>query len=49
MTWHEANLSLSLASELRVGAVQNILAELQRSREDAAYAALAGTVSNGHR
>jgi hypothetical protein len=41
MTWHEANLSLSLASELRVGARQNIAAELVKAQEDQAVASMA--------
>lgn len=48
MTWHEANLSLTLASELRVGAVGNIYAEIARAREDAAFAAL-GKAGDGPR
>ncbi len=42
MTWKEANLSLQLASELRVGARMRIAAELARAQEDAAFGAMAG-------
>lgn len=45
MTWEEANLSLQLEGELRVGFVLRERARLARAREDAAYEALAGAVS----
>lgn len=40
MTWHEAQLSLELATHLRVGVVMRLINEMQRAREDAAFAAL---------
>lgn len=43
MTWLEANLSLQLASELRVGYLMRENARLQRAQEDAAFAALASS------
>lgn len=44
MTWREANLSLQLASEARVGARMRLIAELRRADEDAAFDALKGAV-----
>lgn len=44
MTWAEANLSLTLASEERVGAVQRESARRARAEEDAAFDALRGAV-----
>lgn len=41
MTWKEANLSLQLAVEERIGTVNRLRVELARGQEDAAYAALA--------
>jgi hypothetical protein len=40
MTWHEANLSLTLASELRVGYLLNQQNREAKAAEDAAYAML---------
>jgi hypothetical protein len=40
MTWHEAQLSLQLASEERAGTVLRLAQAQARAREDAAWAAL---------
>ena len=42
LTWREANLSLQLAAEERVGAVLRLTAEIARAQEDAAWAAATG-------
>lgn len=41
MTWKEANLSLQLASEERVGFIIRERARLARAEQDAAFGALA--------
>ena len=40
MTWEEANLSLQLAAENRIGALAQMHADLARAQEDAAFGAL---------
>jgi hypothetical protein len=44
MTWLEANLSLQLTSELRVGFIMRERARMTRAQEDAAYDALASAL-----
>ena len=44
MTWRQANLSLQLAAEERIGFIQRERARMAREREDAAYAALAAAL-----
>ena len=44
MTWHEANLSLQLASEERRGFVQRYAAGVAKAHEDAAFDALRSQV-----
>lgn len=44
MTWHEANLSLQLAAEERVGFVMRRTAEIARAQEDAAFDAAKGAL-----
>ena len=46
MTWREANLSLQLETEVRVGAVMRLMADLARAREDAAFDALRGQLGD---
>ena len=41
MTWKEANLSLTLAAEERLGWVIRERAEMARAEQDAAFGALA--------
>ena len=44
MTWHEANLSLQLASELRVGWLLRERAREAKATENAAFDALRGQI-----
>lgn len=44
MTWTEANVSLQLATEERVGSLMRENARAARAQEDAAFAALRGAV-----
>lgn len=44
MDWVEANLSLQLAAELRLGALGRLVAEFRRSQEDAAFEAMKAAV-----
>lgn len=39
MTWEEANLSLQLAAEERIGALAQMVTDLHRKAEDDAFAA----------
>lgn len=43
MTWEEANLSLQLIAEERIGFILRERARMARAQEDAAFAALAGS------
>lgn len=44
MTWEQAQLSLQVAVEERVGFVMRYQARVAKAQEDAAFAALAGAV-----